>query len=1388
MIRTFAILSGVGCLLAGAAWAAGRGAAPQSAFDTLGAEYTRDVQPVLRQYCQGCHSTAKQAGELDLQQFTSLQQVRKAPGKWLKVVEMLDNGEMPPKAAKQPTARQRGSLRGWVERYLRAEALAAAGDPGPVVLRRLNNAEYTYTVRDLTGIEDLDPAREFPTDSAAGEGFTNTGNSLVMSPALLTKYFDAGKEIAKHAELLPDGFRFSPHTTRNDWTNDALDQIRALYRRHTDAGGASTVNLQGIVFNTNDGGRLPVEKYLAATLADREALLAGRKTLVVVAREQGLNEKYLRLLWEMLNDPKPSPLFTPLRTQWREAKAGDALALSTIVSAWQKALWRFTTVGHIGRAGGPKAWQEPVVPVTASRELRLKLAEPSAGKDVTVYLTTRDAGDGATGDLAVWGQPRLVAPGRPDLPLRDLRRFTQEMTVRRERLFRTAAQALAAAAEARGSAQVNVAQLAAKHEVDPETLSAWLEYLGIGSDTPLKLTHFRAKQTNATYPFIKSWESPDLPVLVANSSDQQVRIPGVMKPHGVCVHPTPTLSACVGWQSPLSGPIRIEGKVTHAHPECGNGVTWALEVRRGGTRRRVAAGVAQGSATAKFGPTASIPVERGDLVSLVIGPRDGNHSCDLTDLELVLKSTEPQPREWNLTRDITPDVHAGNPHADRFGNAEVWHFYSEPVSGADAGPVIPSGSLLARWDEAGSAAERAQLASAVQQLLISGPPADAKSPDALLYRQLSALGGPLLARAWRQVAVAGNSTAPGSNSVGLNPVLFGKHPNGTTIDPLSLCVQAPSVLEVRIPAELAAGAELVTTTSLHPETGAAGSIQMQALLERPTSAALVPDAPILAVEGTASRKQFEQAFDAFRALFPIALAYTKIVPVDEVVTLTLFYREDEPLRRLMLGEAESAELDRLWSELHWVSQSPLKLVNAYEQITEFATQDAPALVEAFKPLRKSVYDGAAAFQQAVVAAEPRQVDSLIEFAAKAYRRPLTPAEGAELRGLYHRLRQEELPHEEAFRLTLARIFVSPAFLYRLEKAPAGPASAPVSDWELASRLSYFLWSSPPDAQLRAAAAAGKLRQPDVLSAQARRMLKSSKIRRLATEFACQWLHIYEFDSLDEKSEKYFPEFATLRKDMYEEAIRFFTDQFQRDASVLSFFDADSTWVNERLARFYGISGVTGDEWRRVEGARAAGRGGLLGLSATLAKQSGASRTSPILRGTWVSEVLLGEKLPKPPKDIPILPEDETATDGMTVRQLVARHTSDPKCSGCHRKIDPFGFSLEGFDAIGRRRTVDLANRPVDARTQTPDGHAIDGLAGLRDYLIRTRRQTVLRQFCRKLLGYSLGRATQLSDEPLLTEMQLQLPKNGYRFSTAVDLIIRSRQFREIRGSRGSAAE
>jgi hypothetical protein len=364
------------------------------------------------------------------------------------------------------------------------------------------------------------------------------------------------------------------------------------------------------------------------------------------------------------------------------------------------------------------------------------------------------------------------------------------------------------------------------------------------------------------------------------------------------------------------------------------------------------------------------------------------------------------------------------------------------------------------------------------------------------------------------------------------------------------------------------------------------------------------------------------------------------------------------------------------------------------------------------------------------------------------------------------------------------VLTSPAFLYRLEEPVPGSAPGRVNDWELASRLSYFLWSTLPDDELRTAAAAGHLQQDDVLRSQTRRLLADDRTRRLAIEFACQWTHIRDFDQLAEKSERHFPTFTNLQGDMYEESIQFFTDIFQHDRSILTILNAEHAFLNERLAAHYGVPGIKGEAWQRVEGVRKFGRGGLLTQATFLAKQSGASRTSPILRGNWVSETLLGERLPRPPKDVPLLPED--VPEDLTERALIERHSSDAACAKCHARIDPFGFALENYDAIGRFRTRDAGDHPIDPKTQLPDGNKLEGVDGLRDYLVNTRRDVFVRQFCRKLLGYALGRAVQLSDEPLLDEMLEKLAASDYRFSVAVEAIVLSDQFRNIRGREQSS--
>ncbi len=1377
------------------------------------AEFPTAIRPLLASYCLDCHSATHPKGDLDLERLLTTQDARRETDVWERVLDQVSLGEMPPKNKPQPSPAERERLLRWIHTTLEAAALATAGDPGPVVLRRLNNAEYTYTVRDLTGVETLHPARQFPPDSAAGEGFMNTGASLVMSPALLTKYLDAAKDIAQHAVLLPDGFRFSAATTRRDWTEEILADIRRLYRQYTQASGADRVNLQGVVFDTNEGGRLPLEAYLRAAFERRQGPAPSSplphphpdhpqppSPHASPPEPLTLSPRYLDSLLALLESGPPSPILDPIRARWRMATTQSLPTLANDIASWQSALWKFSAVGHIGKAGGPSAWMEPVDPLASQQEVRLKLTAPTNQADLVLCLTVSDAGDGHLPDFVLWQNPRLVTPGRPDLPLRALPHFIQETTARRHRVVNATAACLAAAHTALTSTPRDPATLARLHAADPDALEAWLHCLGLGFEDPLPLDYLTNTLHQASgYDFARGWGSPDTPLFLANTSTQAVRIPGRLKAHGIVAHPSPTLAAAVGWRSPVAAVLRVEARVTHAHPECGNGVAWTLEHRRGSLRQHLAEGVAHGASPAQVGPIDHLPVQPGDLLSLVIGPRQGNHACDLTDLEFTLRPTDDTPDDWHLTRDVAVSFQAVNPHPDTQGRPGVWHFYTEPASSGPGGPWIPPGSLLARWLATNDATQRASLATNLQHLLQQPPDDTTSAADRQLRRQLLALTGPLLAGTVPNPPSTPASPASSPSEFNL-PAPFGLHPNGSPRQPDDLCVQAPSRLEIRLPADLAHDAEFVATVLLDPETAQQGSVQIAVSANAPgpgpgwlpglpqpaerrgdgtsPDPALNPSAPILVAASGPSRQRFEAACHEFRQWFPPALCYVKIVPVDEVVTLTLYHREDHHLARLLLTDEERTRLDRLWDELHYVSRDALTLVDAYEQLWQYATQDADPKV--FEPMRQPIHDRAAAFRQQLAASEPRHLNALLDFAARAYRRPLAPRETQELAHLYQQLRREELSHEDAFRLALARVFVAPAFLYRLEHPAPGHQPGPVSDWELASRLSYFLWSSTPDPALRDAVRAGQLQSPTGLVAQVRRLLQDPRARRLATEFACTWLHIHDFENLDEKSERHFPTFASLRGPLYEEAIRFFTDLFQHNRPVLAILDADYAFLNEPLAAHYGIPGVLGPEWRRVDHVRPYGRGGVLAFGATLAKQSGASRTSPILRGNWVADVLLGDKLPRPPKDVPRLPEDEAAAS-LTMRQLVEKHSSDPRCASCHVRIDPLGYALETYDAIGRRRSHDLAGHPIDARATLFDGTAVAGPDELRHYLLTKKRDAFLRQFCRKLLGYALGRSVQLSDLPLVAEMQRTLREQNYRVHAAVETIVLSPQFRQIRG-------
>jgi hypothetical protein len=405
-----------------------------------------------------------------------------------------------------------------------------------------------------------------------------------------------------------------------------------------------------------------------------------------------------------------------------------------------------------------------------------------------------------------------------------------------------------------------------------------------------------------------------------------------------------------------------------------------------------------------------------------------------------------------------------------------------------------------------------------------------------------------------------------------------------------------------------------------------------------------------------------------------------------------------------------------------------------------------------------------------------QKQHVTEFAALAWRRPLLEAEKLQLEGLYAAARARELDRESSAREAVVRVLVAPQFLFKLEDA-SQPGERPLDAWELASRLSYTIWASMPDTGLRAAAADGSLLRPEVLERETRRMLKDARAGALAEEFAGQWLRFNAFESKVNIDGTKFPEFtAGLKTDMYREAVEFFTHLIREDRPVREICGADYTFLNERLAGFYGVPGVKGEEFRQVAVA-GNGRGGVLGMGALLSKHSYPHRTSPVLRGNWLLDAVLGAPTPPPPNDVPKL--DDSASKPASLRARLEMHRADRACAVCHDRMDPLGFALEGFDPVGRLRQADDSGHPVDDRAQWKNGPEFKGVAGLRQFL-GTRQGELDRQFCRKLLGYALGRTLLPTDRPLVEDMVRELSAHEGRFSAGMMAVVKSRQFKNRR--------
>ncbi|MEP6534573.1 MAG: DUF1592 domain-containing protein [Bryobacteraceae bacterium] len=395
---------------------------------------------------------------------------------------------------------------------------------------------------------------------------------------------------------------------------------------------------------------------------------------------------------------------------------------------------------------------------------------------------------------------------------------------------------------------------------------------------------------------------------------------------------------------------------------------------------------------------------------------------------------------------------------------------------------------------------------------------------------------------------------------------------------------------------------------------------------------------------------------------------------------------------------------------------------------------------------------------------------------RAYRRPVTDADlAAPLR--FYREARKNGGFETGIEMALRSVLVSPEFLFRVEQDPAGVAPGTaykVSDLELASRLSFFLWSSIPDDELLDVAVQGKLREPAVLEQQVRRMLADQRSEALVTNFADQWLYLRNLSSATPDM-RLFPDFDdNLRQAFRKETELFFESVMREDRNVVDLINANYTFVNERLAKHYGIPNVYGSRYRRVTFGPDGVRGGLLRQGSILTVTSYATRTSPVIRGKWVLSNILGIPPPPPPPFVPSLKENTGIGNNVPMRERLAQHRANPACAGCHQLMDPVGFSLENFDAVGRWRTKEDIT-PIDASGGLPDGSKFTGVAGLQKALV-SRPDIFVNTFTDKLLTYALGRGVEYYDAPAIRKVVRDSEAQNYRFSAIVAGIVKSTPF------------
>jgi len=668
----------------------------------------------------------------------------------------------------------------------------------------------------------------------------------------------------------------------------------------------------------------------------------------------------------------------------------------------------------------------------------------------------------------------------------------------------------------------------------------------------------------------------------------------------------------------------------------------------------------------------------------------------------------------------------------------------------------------------------------------------------------------------RAAAPAGPRTPPREavTEESAKALKFGTSPDGTAIGPDDFASDLSSTaIEVKLPAGMTTvnfqadaqvGADhdqIFRVIITDREDGSSRGIPLRGLIGDPKSGGYQRfKAGVLQLADILPPNSNGEATPADKDPPPEPFDPTYNVPEHDAFDNDVKYvRDDKFIYNHVLDDATRRRADEAWDDLYtsfeyhdhyWNLLNEHYKLNLGKHIGELTKADFDAMPAEARgyamPLRKT-YDEARAAEKAAV---PRHVDDCLEFASRAWRRPLTAKEKLGLRAFYQQVLAADPDHTRAIKALIARILVAPEFLYKLETpgpaagslvksaSTAGAANVgALNNWEIASRLSFFVWSSIPDDELRRAAAAGELTDPAHLSKQAGRMLADPKARRMATEFFGQWLGFYQFDKFKGVDTSRFPEFTPeVKSSMYDEAVSFFEYVVRKDRPVGELLTADYDFLNAPLAKYYGIPREikSKNELELVKGANGFHRGGLLRLGAILTATSAPLRTSPVRRGDWVLRRILGTAVPPPPADAGSIPADDKLFGGLSVRERLQVHKRNATCATCHTRIDPLGFPLEHYDSTGRWRDKYSDGKAIDDYGELTDKTRIDGVTGLLEYLESRQAEQVQRTLARKLVGYALGRTIQLSDQPLIDSLASAGSKSG--MSVLVGQIVTSKQF------------